>query len=717
MNETMSRIEAVKSELGISGIVSSRTEPKLQEKLLSKDGTTLLAIVSLPKADFEPDTKTTLQELKEMLEPSPNGTKVALTGSAPLSQDFEQSSQAGLRRTELVTVSLVLAILLLVFRSAITPLIPLLTIGFSFALSRGLIATVVDLGMPVSHFTESFLISVLFGAGTDYCILMLQRYREELVLSEPITGDDQRIAAMIRTMKGVGKTIIYAAGTVIAAFALIGLAQFGLYRSAVGVAIGVIVTVLAGFTLTPALMFLFGQSLFRPFIRSNASSTSVQEGLSARVWGALALFTAKRSVVVLIVVTLLLAPVSLLFHGKRSFDDISEINSKFDSVTGLHMIEEAFGSGELFPVTIAVTSSSSMRSTSGLAALEQVSTDLARLDGIREVRSAVRPLGIKPEQTLITGQTRQLNKDSIIRAIMVRQAALKDGLQALALGAAPLSQGLIGIWPALRQLEAGFGRLFAAVQPEITKPASVKVANPHDEQAMDYYLSPDGRTSKFELILDSNPYSDEALDSINAIEAQARSSLGATAIRDPEAFVTGISAKYNELRDISIRDFFRTGVLVLVGIGLLLMLLLRSVLAPLYVLASLGLNYMITMGITEFVFVKVLGYSGLSWTVSYFIFLILVALGVDYSIFLMARFQEEHGAGEPNLAMSRAMRSTGGVIGSAALIMAGTFGALSFSGVDTLIQIGVGTVIGLTLYATVFMALVIPACSFLLGRK
>ena len=181
-------------------------------------------------------------------------------------------------------------------------------------------------------------------------------------------------------------------------------------------------------------------------------------------------------------------------------------------------------------------------------------------------------------------------------------------------------------------------------------------------------------------------------------------------------YASGTSARYNELREISLDDFVRTGALVLAGIALVLILLLRSVLAPLYVLASLGFNYLVTMGIVEFLFVRVPGYPGLSWSVSFFIFLIIVALGVDYSIFLMARFKEEYRAGGVKAAMTKAMRTTGTVIVSAAVIMGETFGALGFSGVLTLVQIGVATLLGLPIYALIFMALVVPSFSFLSGE-
>jgi RND superfamily putative drug exporter len=122
------------------------------------------------------------------------------------------------------------------------------------------------------------------------------------------------------------------------------------------------------------------------------------------------------------------------------------------------------------------------------------------------------------------------------------------------------------------------------------------------------------------------------------------------------------------------------------------------------------------MGIVEFIFVNLLGFDGLSWTVSFFVFLIIVALGVDYSIFLMARFKEEYRPGGVMAAIQRSMATTGNVIMSAAVIMAGTFAAFLYSGVHTLEQIGAGIVIGLTLYTTVFMGFIVPALVALFGE-
>ncbi|MFC5528626.1 MMPL family transporter [Cohnella yongneupensis] len=726
MNRTLAAVEARKDELGITGLLDANTQPELAGRFLSTDKTTMLAIVYLPRSDFDDATRETLARLKRLLAGAPEGAEVELTGSAAISQDFQESSREGLKRTESVTIGLVLVILLIVFRSPVAPIVPLLTIGVSLVISRGITAWAASFGLPVTSFTESFLIAVLFGAGTDYCILMIGRYREELGV------DGEPVAAMRRTLRGVGPTILYATSTVFAAFFLIGFAQFGLYKSGAGVAIGLLVTLLAGMTLAPALILLLGKALFWPLWpgKGNASPHG-----HSKLWASAAAIASKRSVLVMLSAILLLTPITFLFQGKRSFDDISEISPSLGSVVGFHQTERAFGAGEVFPLTMVVTSSESLRTPSAFAALEQASSDLAHVKGVREVRSATRPLGEKLKVGQAGGAPQGQTSAEENKAGSARQQALLRGLEAIALRAVPISQGLVGILPSIRpiidalmpffteQLQASEG---IADLKDLLEQGNGSTQAPSVEtdpikagmqQILRFYMSPDGRTTKIDIIMKTNPFSTETMDSVDTLTAALRKSLDESVITDPQVFASGASAKYNELREISYRDFLRTGALVLVGIAIVLMLLLRSIIGPLYVLAALVFNYLITMGLLEFLYVKMLGFDGLSWTASFFIFMVIVALGVDYSIFLMARYREEYRYGNSKEAMTKAMTSTGGIIISAAAIMAGTFGALGFSGVDTLIQIGVGTMIGLLLYATLFMSLVVPAITFLVGER
>lgn len=635
-----------REQLGIVSVLSAFDAPGMADKFESKDGTSALLIAGFPGEANHAATHDSIEALSKLTAGSPAGSQVHLTGSGPINKDFMASSQEGLRKTELLTVVLVLGILLVVFRSPVAPFVPLLTIGLSLVITRGLVAWAAELGMPVSSFTESFLIAVLFGAGTDYCILLIQRFREELAHGlKPVD-------AMVRTVRTVGLTVLFSGSTVLIAFFLIGFAQFGLYQSAVGVAIGMAVTLLAGLTLTPALMVMLGSKLFWP-----AKIKAGQGHGESRLWSRLGSLSSRRPAFIVLAAAIALAPIITLFDGKRSFDDVAEIDPTLGAVAGFQLMKDKFGAGEVFPVSVTLTSSETMRTPAALAAVEAASTAAAELPGVQEVRSASRPLG-KP----------------------IMEAAAISQLPAQALAA-----------------DAGL------------------------KQALDFYMSPDGLSAKIEVVLADNPYSGAAMSMTDSIRQAVKMSLSegaaSSAIKEPQILLAGTTAQYTELKEISKDDFLRTGGLVLAGIFLVVALLLRSWTAPLYMLLSLVFNYFITMGLVEFIFVGLLDYPGLSWTVSFFVFLINVALGVDYGIFLMARFKEEHMKGAPIAeAMRKAMSTTGGVIVSAAVIMGGTFAALMGSGVDTLVQIGAGILIGLALYSTVFMGLVVPALANLLGR-
>ena len=145
-------------------------------------------------------------------------------------------------------------------------------------------------------------------------------------------------------MRTVGKTVAFSASTVFVAFFMIGFAKFGLYQSAVGVSIGVIVTLIAGLTLTPALLMIFGKATFWP-----SKVKSGQGHGESKLWRGMASLASRRPVTVLLVTVILLAPLTLLFPWQRSFDDLAEINPSFGSVQGFRQVEHAFGSGEVFP--------------------------------------------------------------------------------------------------------------------------------------------------------------------------------------------------------------------------------------------------------------------------------------------------------------------------------------------------------------------------------
>lgn len=234
-------------------------------------------------------------------------------------------------------------------------------------------------------------------------------------------------------------------------------------------------------------------------------------------------------------------------------------------------------------------------------------------------------------------------------------------------------------------------------------------------QVLDTYLSPDRKIAKIDVIFSENPYSTEAINQVGELEAAVERAVKDTKLENAKVKVAGVTSMNHDLGTMSDQDFSRTVVFMLVGIFIVLVILFRSLIMPIYIVASLLLTYFTTMGITEAIFVNLLGYEGLTWAVPFFSFVILMALGVDYSIFLMGRFNEYRG--EPvDKAMILAMGSMGSVIISAVIILGGTFAAMLPSGVLSLLQIATVVISGLVLYSVVMLPLFIPVVVKIFGK-
>ncbi|MGZ4107889.1 MAG: MMPL family transporter, partial [Tumebacillaceae bacterium] len=446
MENKVKELTRDKDALGILTVQSAYDNPNLKDTFQSKDKTTEIAAIGLPKADASGVTQDSVDQIRKRITGAPSGTETSLTGSAPINKDYTATSEEGLKKTEVLTVVLVLVILLGVFRSPIAPLIPLVTIAMSFLFARGFVAWGTYFGLPVSSFTETFLVAVLFGAGTDYCILMIHRFREEL-------GNGlERVDAMIRTMQTVGKTVVFSASTVLIAFFLLGFAKFGLYQSAVGVSIGMLMTLLAGLTLAPALMLILGPKLFWPF--------KIKPGHAhgdSKFWGMLAGLVSRRPLAVLLITVLVMSPLMLLFKGERSFDNLTEIDPTISSVQGFRTVQKAFSDGEIMPITFTLSSTNSMRTTEGLAALEKASAAAAQLQNVSAVRSAARPLGKQLEELTIP---KILDKTT-------------DGIGQAKLGVTQVSDGLGTLQSKMQEGVSGVGQIHTGLDTIASKQREV----------------------------------------------------------------------------------------------------------------------------------------------------------------------------------------------------------------------------------------------------
>lgn len=244
----------------VRGTQSVRTRPELKDVLNAKDGTTTILLVQFNTPPFEPPTNEAVVDIRgHIADTRPRDLAVHVTGNAGVAADQSNTIQDSISRTTAITLILVVLILLWVYRSPVTLAVPLLTIGISFGVAQGLVALLAQAGMKVSSLVETFMIVIIFGAGTDYCLFIISRFREEVGRSHEYRR------TLWTTVAVVGAVIASSAGTVMVGFTAQGVAKFGMFRTvgpAMAVAVGV--TLLAGITLTPALMRAFGRKLFWP---------------------------------------------------------------------------------------------------------------------------------------------------------------------------------------------------------------------------------------------------------------------------------------------------------------------------------------------------------------------------------------------------------------------------------------------------------------------
>nr|WP_154893629.1 MMPL family transporter [Paenibacillus xylanexedens] len=472
--KAVKQLESKKEELGILSILEPFSQPELSDKMISADGKTILTSLSIDQGDR------TVKEMREDLNETLDSVNVEhyITGKGLIDEDTVESSQEGLKKSEYITVVFILLILFLVFRSFVAPFVPLLTVGISYIVSQQIVAFLVDgVDFPISTFTQIFMVAVMFGIGTDYCILLISRFKEELAHHETTWE------AIIATYRTAGKTVFFSALAVLVGFVAIGFAQFMLYRSAVAVAVGIAVMMLALVTIVPFFMAVLGKKLFWP-------SKGSLEHAESKIYGAAGRFSLKRPWAALLIVAAVCVPLLATYDGKLSFNSLDEIGEKYDSVKAFNIISESFGPGESLPGQIVIQNDEPMDNAKYMAVAEKISREVEKVPGISGIRSMTRPTGDEIKDFEVTQQVGTLSdglgegktgldkiRDGLSEASsqlsknepQIKEAAngageLSKGTSQLQTGISQLSEGLQQIEQGIRDGSAGAGDLQAGLQ-------------------------------------------------------------------------------------------------------------------------------------------------------------------------------------------------------------------------------------------------------------
>ena len=646
--------------------------------LSSADRSTDLVVVGLRAAPFTPQADSVVTRVRAFLEKTaPPGLAHPVTGVEAIGTDEGSGLNSSFTRAAVISVVLVLAILMFVYRSVVAALVPLATIGVSFLVAEGLISLLAAHVMKVASLAAVLMVVMVFGAGTDYCLFLVSRYRQELARSD-------RAKALGRARSAVGPVVVASGATVILAFLAQLTARFGMYRTmgpAIGIAIAV--TVVAGLTLTPALLTLVGRWAFWPAGLEDAGAATP----GSRRWEHLAAQVGSHPGRLSMAMIAALAAASTgTFWLHQSYDLVSEVPGSSGAAEGAALLGRHFPPGDLGPIEVLIQSRGPISTAGRLAAIDHLTDELKAVPGVSQVRSATQPSGSPITARAPAGQL--------------------GGLEALkALGLDPNAVDVTPLYTAMASPQG----------LRLTGP--VLASYPQlGRQVSSYFYGSGGASTRLLVAASGDPFSPAALHLVPKLQKVTGAAVAAGPLAGADVEVGGAPADFHDISVIASGDFDHIIMVVLAVILVVLCLLLRSLVAPLYLLGTVVLSFGAALGLTVAVFSLILGRGGLPFFLPPLLFVILVALGADYNIFLTGRMREalDGGAGSAEAALT-ALVETGPVISSAGLILAGTFFALLFAPLAPLAEVGFAVTVGVLIDTFLVRTALVPALTVWVG--
>ncbi len=561
----------------------------------AQDGKGILYIVPFQSGPESDQLANAVKGLRKITGEGDNGLNIKVTGQAGFVVDSIGIFSNINTRLLLTTVLIVTVLLLLTYRSPFLWLFPLISVGLVSQVTQGVVYGAAKNGIITVNGQSTGILTVLiFGAGTDYALLLIARYREELRRHE------DRHEAMAFALRQGGPAILASGATVTISLLCLLVAELNSTRGLGPVsAIGIVLTLAAMLTLLPALLVIVGRGVFWPFIPRFGSPPQEESGL----WAHVGAWIARRPRTVWIGTTVALAIMALgLFTLNTNLSQNDSFRGSVDSVAGQKLLAKSFPSGSSAPAIV-----------------------------------------------------------------IVQPAANVD-----------------------------------AARNAIANSPDVAAVTPVD-RAGDY--------GRFSVTLKADPASGDAFDAIDQLRAQVRTAAG------PGARVGGTSAVNLDVKRASLHDRKIILPLVLFIVLVILGLLLRAIIAPILLMLTVIVSLAASLGVSALVFDHLYHFGGEDASLPLFAFIFLVALGIDYNIFLMARVREESEHLGTRRGMLKGLAVTGGVITSAGVVLAATFAVLATLPLVALTEIGFVVAFGVLLDTLIVRSILVPALTLDVGAR
>lgn len=674
------RLVAMVEEPGsIVDKVRDFNDSQVGKLLNSKDGKATLVIVELKNEFLDHRNKPTIDRIERLIDPEngelrkeiPPGLHLALSGPATVGRDMLAAADKSAESTEQWTMILVILLLAAIYRAPFPAIIPLLSVYVAVQIAMALLILLTwagQSGFVMFSFFRPFvglrthIAVVTYGAGVDYCLFLIARYKEEY--DRGASQDD----ALRTTLEKVGAALVASAGTVTVGIFMMVFAQFGKFQQAgIGLSFSLIIMLICSLTFTPALLKLAGRYAFWPHMRDASisqhagwiSGTTVfsrwleQYGVQW-LWEAIANALMRRPGWIWLGCVAAMIPFALvgfIFHGHLSYGLLSELPPTTMSVIGAKAVQDHYAAGETGPLTLLLYNPKiDFTDGDNFEAMETFVTDLAeKRDELRlsDVRSQIAPLGLHS------------GKPNILLMGAARRRYISEA--------------------------EGF----------------------------------DQHVIRIDLVLKDDPFSRDSMVQLRLAQSKIQELLPARIREGTQLHYMGTTASLLDLKAVTDRDQLVIDALVLFVVFLILVWLLRMVSVSGYLVISVFFSYFVSLGMTIFVFWLIdPEFSGIDWKVPIFLFTILIAVGEDYNIFLMSRIEEDQHAHGPLEGIRTALLTTGSIISSCGIIMAGTFFSLVLAGhLRGSQQLGFALAFGVLLDTFVVRPILVPAWLIMLNTN
>lgn len=755
----------------------------------------------------------------------PAGLKVYVSGAAPLAADTVLIANSSLNNITIATMFLIIFMLLLVYRSVVTMLVPFFGVILLMLSVKGVIAAFGHYGfIPLSSFATNMVISLTLGAGTDYGIFLIGRYHEARLAGE------SREDAYYTAYKGVSHVIIGSGLTIAGACACLTFARLNYFHTmGPAVAVSMLITIAGALTIGPALLSvgsLFG--LFDP-------KQAVKAKLYRRIGTAVVRWPKP-----ILVASVAVVSVGAVFVPtyRVSYDDRTYQPSDAPANQGFQAADRHFPKSKLFSEMLMVQADHDMRNSADFISLDRVAKALIRLPGVAMVQSITRPMGRALEhasipylfttqgsgngqqlpftqhnnentakqaqitahsievlkktadltQTLadelhntvltmddmerVTGDMRDAvaNLDDFMRPIrayfywephcfdipvcwsfrsLFDVIDKVDNLAADIGNAVGSLQVVDSLMPQmvslLRQTVADNQQLLALIvnnygptdiqnkNTDQTFDDMINVGNDFDASRSDDFfyipreafdnddiktgmalmMSPDGHAARFIVTHEGNAMGPEGIEHVEQFPDAIKIALKETSLAGSKIYIGGSGSNNKDIQLYSKNDLMIAAIAAFVLIFLIMMIITRSLVAALVIPGTVAFSYAGAFGLSVLIWQHLIGLP-LHWLILPLTFIVLVAVGSDYNLLLVARLKEEIHAGL-NTGLIRALGSTGGVVTSAGLVFAFTMLAMLSSDLRTIGQMGSTVCIGLLLDTLVVRSFIVPCLVRLLG--